>query len=215
MKMIIDERYVTFINSMDTGHTPFLENLYAEALKDNVPVIKRETQSFLKTLMFMLKPADILEVGAGVGFSSILMAEYTCEDCRITTIENYEKRIVQARKNIAASGYGGRIELLAGDGADILPKLEGQYDFIFMDAAKGQYINFLPYVKRLAKKGGVILTDNVLQDGNIIESRYIVERRDRTIHKRMREYLYAIMHDEELAASVIPLGDGLAVSVKK
>ena len=213
--MIINERYTAFINSMDVEHTPFLEELYERAIRERVPVIKRETQSFLKTLLQLMQPGRILEVGAGVGFSAILMAEYSPVESIITTIENYDKRIVKARENIEKSGYGERIELLAGDGADILPVLKGTYDLIFMDAAKGQYINFLPHVKRLAAKGAVILSDNVLQDGDMIESRYIVERRDRTIYKRMREYLYAIKHDDSLSTSIIPLGDGLALSVKK
>ena len=213
--MIINERYTAFINSMDVEHTPFLEELYERAIRERVPVIKRETQSFLKTLLQLMQPGRILEVGAGVGFSAILMAEYSPVESIITTIENYDKRIVKARENIEKSGYGERIELLAGDGADILPVLKGTYDLIFMDAAKGQYINFLPHVKRLAAKGAVILSDNVLQDGDMIESRYIVERRDRTIYKRMREYLYAIKHDDSLSTSIIPLGDGLALSVQK
>ena len=213
--MIIDERYTTFINSMDTAHTPFLEELYEKAVDDKVPVIRRETQSLLKTLLTLVKPERILEVGTGVGFSAILMAEYAPVRCDITTIENYEKRILQAEKNIDASGYSDCIELLKGDAADILPGLNGPYDMIFMDAAKGQYINFLPDIRRLIRKGGVVVSDNVLQDGNIIESHYIVERRDRTIYKRMREYLYTLKHDSEFSTSILPVGDGIALSVKK
>ena len=212
--MIIDERYTAFINSMDTVHTPFLEKLYEKAVEEKVPVIRREMQSFLKTFLLIAKPERILEVGTGVGFSSILMTEYSAVKCSITTIENYEKRIVKAKENILSSGYKDRIELIAGDAADILPSLEGPYDMIFMDAAKGQYINFLPEIKRLVRTGGVVISDNVLQDGNIIESHYIVERRDRTIYKRMREYLYTLKHDKDFSTSVITLGDGVALSVK-
>ena len=212
--MIIDERYTAFINSMDTVHTPFLEKLYEKAVEEKVPVIRREMQSFLKTFLLIARPGRILEVGTGVGFSSILMAEYSAVKCSITTIENYEKRIVKAEENILASGYKDRIKLIAGDAADILPSLEGPYDMIFMDAAKGQYINFLPEIKRLVRKGGAVISDNVLQDGNIIESHFIVERRDRTIYKRMREYLYTLKHDKDFSTAVITLGDGVALSVK-
>lgn len=212
--MIIDERYNVFIHSFDTPDSPLIEQLYEEACRQKVPVIRRETQSFLKTILKIKGPSKILEVGAGVGFSAIFMAEYTPKNCSITTIENYKKRIVQAQKNILKSGYSERIRLLEGDAADILKTLDGEYDFIFMDAAKGQYLSFLPDIMRLCKGGGIIVSDNVLQDGNIIESHYLVKRRDRTIYKRMREYLYALKHDEALTTSILPVGDGIALSVK-
>ena len=150
-----------------------------------------------------------------MGFSAILMAQYTPDIEKITTIENYEKRVTEARKNIGASGFSDIIELINADAAEVLQRLDTQYDLIFMDAAKGQYINFLPHIKRLMKKGSVLISDNVLQNGDMIESRFVVERRDRTIHKRMREYLYVLKHDEELLTSVIPLGDGITLSVMR
>lgn len=213
--MIIDERFRTFINSMDTPHTDFLEELYERAQEDGVPVIRREMQSFLKTFLNISRPKAILEVGTAVGFSAILMAQYTPDIEKITTIENYEKRVTEARKNIGASGFSDIIELINADAAEVLQRLDTQYDLIFMDAAKGQYINFLPHIKRLMKKGSVLISDNVLQNGDMIESRFVVERRDRTIHKRMREYLYVLKHDEELLTSVIPLGDGITLSVMR
>ena len=132
----------------------------------------------------------------------------------MTTIEKYEKRIPIARENFKAAGKEEQITFLTGDAADILKELEGSYDFIFMDAAKGQYIHFLPDVLRLLEPGGVLVSDNVLQDGDLIESHYIVERRNRTIYKRMREYLYVLKHDERLETAVIPLGDGVTVSTR-
>ena len=172
-------------------------------------------QSFLKVLLAMHAPRSILEVGTAVGFSALLMSEYAPADCRITTIENYEKRIPAARENFRRAGKEGQITLIEGDALDVLKKLEGSYDFIFMDAAKGQYIHYLPEVLRLLKDGGVLVSDNVMQDGEVIESRFAVERRNRTIHARMREYLYELKHTEELLTSILPLGDGVAVSVKK
>lgn len=213
--MIIDERFRIFINSMDTPHTDFLERLYEKATADGVPIIRREMQSFLKTFLAICRPKEILEVGAAVGFSSILMATYAPDVDKITTIENYEKRIIEAGKNIKDSGYSDKIDLIEADAADVLGKLDKTYDLIFMDAAKGQYINFLPYIKKLMKKGSVLISDNVLQDGDMIESKFVVERRDRTIHKRMREYLYQLKHDDELLTSIIPLGDGITLSVMR
>lgn len=211
--MIVDERFITYINSLDSGNSPFLEELEREARESFVPVIRREMQSFLKVFLAMKRPERILEVGTAVGFSAILMCENLPAESRITTIENYDKRIPVARENFRRSGYNERITLLEGDAAQVLGTLTGPYDFVFLDAAKGQYIRFLPDVLRLMEPGSVLISDNVLQDGEIIESRFAVERRNRTIHRRMREYLYAVKHHPRLVTAVLPLGDGITVSV--
>ena len=211
--MIVDERFNCYMDSLDPGHSPFLEHLEQEAKEAYVPIIRRQMQSFLRMFLTMNRPKKVLEVGTAVGFSAILMCEYLPEDSHITTIENYEKRIPIARANFEASGYADRITLLEGDAADILPTLQETYDFIFMDAAKGQYIHFLPEVLRLMHPGSVLVTDNVLQDGDIIESHFAVERRNRTIYKRMREYLYTLTHHDRLVTSILPVGDGITVSV--
>lgn len=213
--MIVDERMRTYINSLNTGNTDFLEELEQTALETGVPVIRREMQSFIKTLLAMKKPKRILEVGTAVGFSTLLMCEYGPSDLQITTIENYEKRIPIAKENFKKAGREGQITLLEGDAGEILKILSGAYDFIFMDAAKGQYINWLPDILRLMEKGSVLVSDNVLQEGDIIESRYLVERRNRTIYKRMREYLYELTHNPILVTSVLPVGDGAAVSIRQ
>lgn len=161
--MIVDERMVAYINSLDMGNTPFLEKIQEEALKDRVPIIRREMQSFLKMLLALKRPARILEVGTAVGFSTLLFCEYAPEGAHVTTIEKYEKRIPIARENFKAARREEQITFLTGDAADILKELEGSYDFIFMDAAKGQYIHFLPDVLRLLEPGGVLVSDNVLQ----------------------------------------------------
>lgn len=213
--MIVDERLVTYINSLDAGNTAMLDQIEREATADYVPIIRKEVQSFLKFLLAMKKPARILEVGTAVGFSAILMAEYDPVPCQITTIENYEKRIPIARENFKRAGKEAQIALLEGDAAEVLKTLEDPYDFIFMDAAKGQYIHFLPEILRLLAKDGVLVSDNVLQDGDVIESRFAVTRRNRTIHKRMREYLYTLTHSEELVTAVLPVGDGITLSTRR
>ena len=213
--MIVDERLVTYINSLDAGNTAMLAQIEREATADYVPIIRKEMQSFLKFLLAMKKPARILEVGTAVGFSAILMAEYDPVPCQITTIENYEKRIPIARENFKRAGKEAQIALLEGDAAEVLKTLEDPYDFIFMDAAKGQYIHFLPEILRLLAKDGVLVSDNVLQDGDVIESRFAVTRRNRTIHKRMREYLYTLTHSEELVTAVLPVGDGITLSTRR
>ena len=213
--MIVDERLVTYINSLDTGNTEILDQIEKEAIAAYVPIIRKEMQSFLKLLLAMQKPMRILEVGTAVGFSAILMAQYAPADCKIVTIENYEKRIPVAKENFKRAGKDEQITLLEGDAMQILPTLSGEFDMIFMDAAKGQYINFMPDILRLLKSGGVLVSDNVLQDGDIIESHYVVERRNRTIYKRMREYMYEHTHNERLVTADLPVGDRITVSAKK
>ena len=212
--MIVDERIVTFINSLDTRNNELLETIENEARAADVPIIRREMQSFLKVFLMLKKPARVLEVGTAVGFSALLMSEYVPEECRITTIENYEKRIPVARENFRRAGKEEQITLIEGDAAEVLRTLDGPYDFIFMDAAKGQYIHYLQDILRLLSPGGCLVSDNVMQDGDVIESRFAIERRNRTIHARMREYLYELKHNDALTTSIIPLGDGVAVSIK-
>ena len=208
------ERLITYINSLENGDSAIVRQIAAEALATYVPIIRKETASLLKTLVAMKQPGKILEVGTAVGYSALLMAEHMPADCHITTIEKYEKRSPMARENFARAGMSERITLIEGDAAQVLKELEGPYDFIFMDAAKGQYIHFLDDVLRLLPVGGVLVSDNVLQDGDILESRFAVERRNRTIHSRMREYLYVLKHHEQLTTSIIPIGDGVTLSVR-
>lgn len=213
--MIVDERMVTYIRSLEVPESAVIEAIEQEALRDRVPIIRKEMQSFLKILLMIKRPMRILEVGAAVGFSSILMSEYMPEGGHITTIENYDKRIPIARANFKRAGKEEQIDLIEGDALEVMHGLEGPYDLIFVDAAKGQYIHYLPEVMRLLGTDGVLVSDNVLQEGDIIESRFAVERRNRTIHSRMREYLYELKHHDQLQTSIISLGDGVALSVKR
>ena len=213
--MIVDERMVTYIRSLERPENPVIEAIEQEALESFVPIIRKETQSFLNVMMLMNRPARVLEVGTAVGFSAILMSEYLPEGSRITTIENYEKRIPIARNNFKRAGKEEQIRLIEGDALEVMKTLEGPYDFIFMDAAKGQYINYLPEILRLMPKGGLLITDNILQEGELVESRYVVTRRDRTIHTRIREYVYELTHNDNLITSIVPIGDGITLSVKK
>ena len=206
---------VTYIRSLEVPESAVIEAIEQEALRDRVPIIRKEMQSFLKVLLMIKRPMRILEVGAAVGFSSILMSEYMPEGGHITTIENYDKRIPIARANFKRAGKEEQIDLIEGDALEVMHGLEGPYDLIFVDAAKGQYIHYLPEVMRLLGSDGVLVSDNVLQEGDIIESRFAVERRNRTIHSRMREYLYELKHHDQLQTSIIPLGDGVALSVKR
>jgi len=211
--MIVDERITTYIHSVERDNPEFLETLRKDAEKNEVPIIRREMESFIRVLLELSQPEKILEIGTAIGYSSIFMAEYS--KASITTIENYEPRIKEAVKNISLSGKEDRIKLVTGDAVEIIKGLDGEFDLIFLDGPKGQYIEMLPDLLRLTKTRGIILADNVLVDGDIVQSRFAVSRRQRTIHERMREFIYEVKHNEMLETSLITIGDGVTLSVKK
>lgn len=216
--MIISERLSEYLKALECDLPDYLDRLEQQALSDEVPIIRKEAQALLRFLLCLLKPERILEVGCAVGFSAAFMSEYMPEGATITTIEKVEQRIREAKKNLAGIPRAGQVTLLCGDAKEVLQELSGKgesYPFIFMDAAKGQYMNFLPYLLKLLPEGGLLITDNVLQEGTIVESKYTIPRRERTIHMRMREYVYTLKHMEELETVVLPVGDGMTLSVKK
>ena len=212
--MIVNERVVSFINSLNPEIDDLVYRIEREAREEEVPIVRTETRELLKVLELIQKPQRILEVGTAVGFSSIYMSQYLPEGGSITTIEKYPPRIEAAKKNFIRTGTTDRITLLEGDAADILKSLTQEYDMIFMDAAKGQYIHFFPDIMRLLAPGGMLVSDNVLQDGDVLESHYAITKRNRTIHSRMREYLYTLKHHLALETAIIPIGDGVAVSTR-
>ena len=185
--MIVNDRITSYIHSLDTGNGSLCDAIEEEATALHIPIIRRETAAFLKTPVALKRPGAILEVGTAVGYSALLMCRVMPKDCHITTIEKYEKRIPAAKANFKRAGEEKRITLVEGDAGEALYTLSGPYDFIFMDAAKGQYPGWLDRLLFLLGDGGVLVSDNIFQDGDIIESRYAVERRNRTIHARMRD----------------------------
>ena len=208
----MDERLNTYLDTLLYSADPVLLTLEKEALLDDIPIIRRDMQYFLRWILAEHQPELILEIGTAVGFSALFMAR--CSDAWIDTIENYAPRIAQAKENFEKYDPAGRITLYEGDAEEVLPTLSQKYDFVFMDAAKGQYPFFFKEAKRLLKKGGVLLSDNVLREGDILESRFIIERRNRTIHKRMRAFLKELTSNSDFVTDILPIGDGVAVSVK-
>jgi len=212
--MIVNDRIVTYIHSLERANSPILESIEKQAIEDGVPIIRKEMESFLRVMLGITRPKKILELGTAIGYSAILMSECIPEG-EIITIENYEPRIIQAKENLKKAEKEEQIKLLEGDALEIMKSMNEEFDFIFMDAAKAQYINFLPEVMRLLKKGGVLIADNVLQEGDLVESKFATRRRDRTIHTRMRDYLYTLTHMEEFETSIIPIGDGITLSIRR
>lgn len=213
--MLTLERISDFIKSYIEDDNDSLGLIYKEAVADNVPVIRPETREFLKTQLLLKKPSRILEIGTAVGYSALYMSRYA-GNAVIDTVELSGERVLRAQKNIKSQGKEKVITVHQGDAAEVLKHLfDDTYDFAFVDAAKGQYIYYLPDVLRVMKRGGVIISDNILQEGEILESHFLVEKRNRTIHDRMREYLYAITHNPDIDTAILPVGDGVAVSIMR
>ena len=209
------DRISSFIDSFIVDDEGILGEIYMSAIKRGVPVIRRSAKEFLKTQLLIKKPKNILEIGTAIGYSSLYMSQYIDEDGRITTLELDETRVIEAKENIKKLGKEEVIKVIKGDALETISTLpDDSYDFLFVDAAKGQYINYYEDVIRIAKTGAVIISDNILQDGEILESHFTVEKRNRTIHDRMRDYIYKITHDERVESSILPLADGMAVTIK-
>ena len=213
--MIDEERADIFIRAHSREFPDYLEELEREAKEQEVPVIRKGTQELLRFLLCLKNPQRILEIGTAVGFSALLMSEYTRENCSITTVENYAPRIKEAKKNFKKFDKKNKIQLLEGDAGEILSKLEGKYDFVFLDGPKGQYEAYLDDILRVMDYRALLVTDNIFKEGDILESRYALERRDRTIHSRMREFLLKIRDEDSLESVILPNGDGVTLSVKK
>lgn len=213
--MIVDNRITEYLHSLETSRGELLDTIEKKAIEDGVPIIRSETAALLRSLTAALRPENILEIGTAVGYSALQMCQVMPANCHITTIEKYEKRIPEAKENFRKAGEESRITFLEGDADMWLKELKGkQFDLVFMDAAKGQYLNWLPLLLDLMPVGAVLISDNVLQDGHVVQSRFAVQRRNRTIHSRMREYLYELKHMEEFETAVIPIGDGVTISTR-
>ena len=213
---IVDpQRMEIFIEAMTPPGPDYLRRLEEEAIADRVPIIRPQTRNLIRFFIKLKKPMRILEVGTAVGFSALFMQYYAPAGCRIVTIEKDPARAAAARENTAR--FGSAIEVLEGDAAEVLREIreDASFDMVFMDAAKGQYIRFLPEVLRLLRAGGILITDNILQEGDVLSSRFAVTRRNRTIHSRMREYVRALAEEPSLETLLLPTGDGAAVCLRQ
>ena len=212
----INYGYITeYLRSLLKKREGLIGEIEVEAAKEEsyVPIAEPETAQFIRVLLDIHKPSKILEIGTGCAYSAICMASHS--DVKIKTIERYDKVYARAVENIKKAGLEDKIEPVLGDAADILAEMDGEeYDMIFLDAAKGQYINFLPHIMRNLKKGGLLVSDNVLYKGMVAE-RSLFVRRKVTIIKRLKMYLKEISENEAFDTSILPLGDGVALSYKK
>ncbi len=212
---MINYDYITeYIRATIKPNTGVLAQLEQYADENHVPIIQPEVAALLKVLGKLNKPSRILEVGTAIGYSSILFTGFLKPGGVIDTIERNEQMIELARKNIKTAGLQDTINVIAGDAMEVLGCLDKQYDMIFLDAAKGQYSEFLEQSKRMLAAGGLLISDNVLYKGMIATDELVV-RRKKTIVTRMRSFLKTLCQDESFETSIIPIGDGVALSYKK
>ncbi len=191
-----------------------LKTLEDYAKNYNVPIIHPEVAQFIRVIIQIKNPNRILEIGTAIGYSAIVMAEASKKDCEIITIERREDMVKLAKENLKRAGLDNRIKVLHGEAQEILPNIKDKFDLIFLDAAKGKYMEFLPYCIENLNDGGVIISDNVLFKGMVANDDLVI-RRKKTIVRRMREYLKYICNTPILETSIIPIGDGIALTIKK
>ncbi|HEY8889584.1 MAG TPA: O-methyltransferase [Clostridium sp.] len=203
-----------YLRGLIPGNNIIMKNLENFALENRVPIVQKETAKFLELMVTMKKPKKILELGTAIGYSAILMNLTSGGLSEITTIERDEKMIEIAKSNIEKYGLQNKITIIEGDCLEALENLKDEFDMIFIDAGKGHYNHFLPHCLRLLKKEGVLIADNVLFRG-MVASKEIATRRKITIIKRMKSYLELVSNNDELITSVIPMGDGISVTVRK
>ena len=211
--MITNPKVLEYLDIISPVNSKAIEEIRAEAKRNYILIIKRDTENFLKFVLKMQNPDSILEIGCAVGYSAAVMLENS--DADIVTVEKMPERVEEAKRNIKYADFESRASILEGDAGEILKSLADKgekFDFIFMDAAKAQYITWLPVVKKLLKESGMIFSDNCLQEGDLAESSFAIRKRDKTIHKRMREYIYLLLHDETLESWIFSIGDGVLLS---
>jgi len=210
---VATEQITDYLRSMIKENTGILKELEEKALKEYIPIISPEVAQLIRLISELSRAESILEIGSAIGYSAILFSGFS-EKMKVTTIEMDEDRALQAQENIRRAGLEKKITLLKGNALLVMDHLTEKFDIIFVDAAKGQYNNFLPKCLSLLKKGGILISDNILYRGAVAETGFI-PRKHRTIIVNMKEYLSRLSEDENLTTSIIPIGDGVAISLKK
>lgn len=203
-----------YIRETLPSNVGLLREMEIYAQENHVPIVHKEVGVLLQVLTKATKAKRVLEIGTAIAYSTLLFCEAMGEDGHVTTIERNEKRAALAKENIEKANKGKNIHLIEGDATEVLKGLTEKYDLIFFDGAKAHYKEFLNDCINLLKPGGVLVSDNILYKGMVATDDLVV-RRQRTIVNRMRDYLKYICNHPELDTSLIPIGDGLAISYKK
>lgn len=212
--MNISYDYITdYICKTLPESTGLLKEMEDYAKAHYVPIIQKETMHFLRFVMSVLRPEKILEIGTAIGYSSLIFSEYLKEGGKIITVELDSDTASIARENLKKA-KNTSIKLIVGDGADVLLNTNEQFDVVFLDANKSLYLHSLPDIKRILKKGGVLIADNVLYKG-MVASDELETFRKKTLVKNLRDFLHEISNDGCFTTSILPIGDGISVSYYK
>lgn len=215
---LIDDRLNKYIDELQPKVNGELGELQAKSYEEGVPIIPNDVVRFISVVLNIKKPKNILEIGCAVGFSSSFMSGFIEDGGSVTTIERYPVMIEKAKANIKNLKLEDKVKIIQGDANQVLKDLvkeNKEYDVIFMDAGKGQYINILPDVYKLLKINGILIADDLLQDGTVAYEKHEIEKRQRTIHTRLNSFLYEITHNKGLDTTILTIGDGVAVCYKK
>lgn len=212
---VVMKELVEYMRSAQLPFEGILGEIEAYAHERGIPVIPHETAKFIDFFCATIQPKEILEIGTAIGFSASLMAQHMQQDGHLTTIDRYALMYERAKGNFEKLGLSERITLIEGDAADVLPKLEGQYDLIFMDSAKAKYIEFYPECMRLLKVGGVLIIDDIFQGGTILDDVMERPKRVRKIHRKLNELLETVLQDKDHRSCLVPLGDGILMIRKE
>lgn len=212
--MIVDERIESYIRGLIPKQSDHLEDLKTFADDFLVPIVHPEVATLMQLLCKMHRPKRILEVGTAIGYSALLMDEACAYTATIDSLELSHEMVIRARENIDKAGATSRITVHEGDGAALMSQMQGPYDLIFIDAAKGQYLEYLDRAIPLMREGSLLISDNVLFKGMVASNDFLV-RRKITLVKRLRTYLKTIMQHDSMDSTLIPIGDGVALSLWK
>lgn len=214
MRNIVNDNVQDFIEKHLALSDELQKAMELYAQEKGVPIITKDTLNLLKTILILKKPKEILEFGTAIGYSAIQMAKILDGDCSITTIERNEIRYKEAIKNIQKAGYNKEIRLILGDATENSDFLDRNYDLTFIDAAKGQYQKFFDLIIKNMNKGGIIISDNIFHNSLVCQPDVMqVERRQRTIYRRMNDYLDFLTRTQGLSTTLVPIGDGLAITI--
>lgn len=203
-----------YIKALVPETTGILKEIEDYAKGNSVPIVQKDVANLLKFMVNLNKPCRILELGTAIGYSAILMCTNSTPSTKIVSVERDEAMVLKARENIKRYNLEGNIEVIEGDCLEVLENMEEEFDFIFIDAGKGHYNHMLPHCLRILRKDGMIFADNVLFRG-MVASRELLIRRKITIVKRMQKYLNLVCKDPNLLTTVLPIGDGVAITKRK
>ncbi len=212
MSNITNHKVKKYIDGLYKPAGGMLGKLRTDSEQRDIPIIMKDTEMLMESIIRISKPERLLELGTAVGYSAIFFAGLSA-DMKITSIEISDRMYEEAIGNIGLAGLNDRIEVIRGDASEVLQGLDQKYQMIFIDAAKGHYREFFDLCLKLSLPGTIIISDNILYKGITASEEFLENKRNKTIMRRMREYLGYITETNGIQTSILPVGDGVAISI--